>query len=287
MMKNNPEVLLIGCGKLGKPLAITLQQLGFNVTVFRKSQQYLSSITTVVGNVLDEETFTKLPKKKFDVVFYILTPSEYTEKGYKNVFERGVVNLLRYFKNRMKPGRIIFISSTRVYGQKNNEWVDESSETAPTSWAGQTLLKGENLFLTSNIDSTIVRFAGIYGPGRNRLIKKVKNKTVSEEKPVSYSNRIHSDDCVGFLTHLAKKVVDNKSVESIYIGVDDSPAPIHDVMMFIAKKLNIIIEKTEKNNRPSKRCKNIALSQSGYKLKYPDYQSGYIQVLQNNQVDKL
>ena len=280
-MQNNPEVLLVGCGKLGKPLAINLEEKGFSVTVFRRSQEAIKNVTTVSGDVLNEDSFYQLPNKKFDVVFYILTPSEYTAEGYKAVFEQGVANLLNYFKKTQQPQQIIFISSTRVYGQSHNEWVDESSDTSPTSWAGQSLLNGENLFLQSGISSTVVRFAGIYGPGRYHLINKVKNKIACAASPVSYSNRIHSEDCVGFLTYLAEQVVSKVAIQTIYIGVDNNPAPIFDVMMFIAGELNITIEKTETSNRGSKRCNNIALTQSGYTLKYPDYQSGYRHVLLN------
>ena len=51
MMQNNPEVLLVGCGKLGKPLAINLEEKGFSVTVFRRSQEAIKNVTTVSGDV--------------------------------------------------------------------------------------------------------------------------------------------------------------------------------------------------------------------------------------------
>ena len=61
---------------------------------------------------------------------------------------------------------MFFTSSTGVYAQTHGEWVDEDSPTEPVRYAGKRLLEGERLLLSGPFPATIVRLAGIYGPGR-------------------------------------------------------------------------------------------------------------------------
>jgi nucleoside-diphosphate-sugar epimerase len=68
----------------------------------------------------------------FDTVFYIVTPDTYEDAAYASAFVCGTENLLRALCSEgARPGRLIFVSSTSVYGQSQGEWVDEASPTDP------------------------------------------------------------------------------------------------------------------------------------------------------------
>ena len=65
-------------------------------------------------------------------------------------------------------GRIIYISSTGVYGQTSGEWVDEESECRPTREGGRVCLAAEGVLASPDLGqrAVVLRLAGIYGPGR-------------------------------------------------------------------------------------------------------------------------
>jgi len=172
--------------------------------------------------------------------------------------------------------RIIFTSSTAVYHQTGGEWVDENSATAPTSFSGRILLEAESLLANSGFTYSIVRLAGIYGPGREHFINQVKRGEVATCASMPcYTNRIHSDDCAGLLRHL----IISSSSERLYIGVDSAPAPRAEVASWLASAMNV--EKPiQGGESPSlrgqnKRCSNAKIREAGYEFLYPSYREGY------------
>ena len=99
--------------------------------------------------------------------------------------------------------------------------MDETSETSPREFSGRRLLEGEQLFLQSPFPATIVRMAGIYGPGRTRLIDQVRRgEAICQTGEPRYTNRIHRDDCAGVLRHLMSL----SSPDAMYLGTDHEPA---------------------------------------------------------------
>jgi len=65
------------------------------------------------------------------------------------------------------------VSSTSVYGQNRGEWVDEDSETRPTSDGARWLVAAEERIWEANEANCVVRFSGIYGPGRDWLLRRL------------------------------------------------------------------------------------------------------------------
>ena len=126
-------------------------------------------------------------------------------------------------------------------------------------------------------EAVVVRFGGIYGPGRNRLIKLVRSGTRCQDEPPNYTNRIHRDDCAGVLMYLLYL----DSPESIYLAVDSYPAPQCEIMQWLSQQLGV--SAPSKDRIPgvgaSKRCSNRLLLKSGYELLYPSYREGYAAVL--------
>jgi nucleoside-diphosphate-sugar epimerase len=126
-----------------------------------------------------------------------------------------------------------------------------------------------------------VRFGGIYGPGREQMLNKIKAGECAPAEPLHYTNRIHRDDCVGFLCHLLDRLHAGEAVEECYLGVDSEPAPIHEVQAYVAELLGVPYEcRGEPVARTgSKRCRNTRLLATGYVLKFPDFRSGFRQIV--------
>ena len=103
-------------------------------------------------------------------------------------------------------------------------------------------------------------------------------------RPVRYTNRIHRDDCAGFLAHLLQLVDAGETLEPLYIGVDDEPAPRYEVEAWLADAMGL--ESLATGEVPAgrgtdghKRCRNDALHNSAYELLYPNYKRGYSTLL--------
>ena len=224
----------------------------------------------------------KLPQDRLDYVFYTAAADGFSEALYRAAYVDGIANLLAALAAAVQqPRRIVLVSSTSVYAQRQGEWVDEDSPAEPTGFSGRCIREGEDLLWNGPYPSTVIRFGGIYGPGRNRLIDSLRSGTASCVKG-AYSNRIHSQDCARALQHLMTL----DEAESVYIGVDNEPAPLCDVLNWVADQLGVDGPQVEEHDSTtsrrrggSKRCSNARLRASGFEFLYPDYRHGYAAML--------
>lgn len=202
-------------------------------------------------------------------VVYCASADARTDEAYERAYVRGLDNVLDAVDARLVE-RVIFTASTAVYHQQEG-WVDESSPTEPTSFTGRRLLEAERLLHEFPATTISLRLAGIYGPGRTRMVRNVEQGSLGTNR---YTNRIHRDDCAGVLEHLL-------SVESpalVYVGVDADPAPLSDVAAFIAERLGVA-PPVLAGSPTGKRCRNTALIDSGYRFEVPSYRDGYGEIV--------
>ena len=168
------------------------------------------------------------------------------------------------------------VSSTAVYGITDGSWVDETTPTEPGGFSGKRLLEAETLLSQSRHPGVVIRFGGIYGPGRNRMLRKVRNGEPVVAEPPQYTNRIHRDDCVGALVHLFHVA----EPASVYLGVDSHPCTQVELVDWLAERLGLPRPPRTQGSAggvraSNKRCHNNRLLASGYAFQYPDYRAGY------------
>jgi len=177
----------------------------------------------------------------------------------------------------------VFTSSTGVYAQCHGEWIDETSPVEPNTFAGRRLLEGEQLLHASPFAATVVRLAGLYGPGRTRLIDQVRQGTAvcPAGEPV-YLNLIHRDDAVGALYRLMRLA----HTAPLYLGVDHHPADQGSLLRWLAAYLQVpsppleaIPNSIKAQRRSNKRCRNTRLVAAGYAFRYPSFRQGYTAIL--------
>ena len=186
--------------------------------------------------------------------------------------------------------RLIYISSTSVYGQENGEWVDENSPVDPEHETGKILLEAEKQVLRSDIPAVIFRLGGIYGAGRNRIAF-LKQNTEDIAQGQDYINLIHVADIVSGAILLLEK---GKSGE-VYLGVDDEPVTRKEYFSEISRLLGLDLQSPPRKRgsraldsrfrgndsqigilgRTNKRVKNAKLKALGFKFKYPTFREGY------------
>jgi nucleoside-diphosphate-sugar epimerase len=277
------SVLIVGCGDVGLELARLLLARGWDVSGLRRHIDAVNApIEWIQADITRAESLAVLRERNFDYVVVATSAGEFSQQRYQQVYVEGLQNVLAALLK--SPKRLILVSSTSVYHQQQGEWVDELSATQAAGFAGQAQLDAEALLLASHINSTVVRFAGIYGPGRNRLIQQVIAGEGCSLDPPLYSNRIHRDDAAGLIAYLLDQDCRGVKLESCYLGVDSCPAPLAEVKQWIAGQLGFTKDhlscSQQNSRRTSKRCSNQRIRDLGYQLIYPDYRSGYLPLLE-------
>jgi nucleoside-diphosphate-sugar epimerase len=299
------KLLLVGFGDIAKRVASHLDKkvsTDYDITGIRRSVDTYAGVKIRQVDAVDEAAMLAVTRENFDVIAITMTPDDMSDSGYQRAYVQPLQALIKALqKNTLSPQLIIFVSSSSVYGQHNNEWVNECSETLPTSFSGKRLLEAEKLLMESAYTSCIVRFSGIYGVGRQRLIEQVRAGSRTEKEPVLYSNRIHSDDCAGIIAHIIERQKRAQKIEALYLATDCQPSPLYDVKHWLGMQLGLdgdqltsgsldssaenskrVNTKTSgKTLRGSKRCSNQRLIDSGYRFLYPTFKEGYKMVLEH------
>ena len=273
---SNLRILIAGCGDVGTQLGTELNRMGHSITGLRRNIKPLpASIQGFSGDLSAPETLQALKDlPAFDIVVYCATANEYSEAGYKAAYVEGLNHLVAALPEA--PKHLFFTSSTSVYHQNDGGWVDELSPTEPTSYSGQVMLQAEANVLAQPFAATVVRFSGIYGPGRFHLLKQIKAGKGAPETPTLFSNRIHRDDCAGALCHLITMVANEQPIAPLYVASDDTPSTMYEVSQWLAEASGVTLSDFSLSRRAgSKRCNNMRLKATGFQFKYPSYQAGY------------
>ena len=273
------RVLIAGCGDVGTALGLRLVAQGHRVWGLRRDASRLpAAIAGLAGDLARPSDLRDLPGD-LDLVFYTTAATQHDDDGYRAAYVDGLRNLLEALDGTgPPPRRVIFTSSTSVYGQDDGSWVDESSATDPTGFSGQRMVEAEQLLAASPYPHTSVRFGGIYGPGRTRLLESVRSGKARCGDTPSYTNRIHRDDCADLLAHLATL----PDPAPVYIGVDDAPVARCEVLHWLAERLEVASPHDAGEAGPArgKRCSNDLIRASGYHLTYPSFQDGYAPLIE-------
>jgi nucleoside-diphosphate-sugar epimerase len=272
------RVLIAGYGDLGRRVAVRLLARGDQVYALRRhpAAQEGSPVHWVGADLTDARSLRDLPAGITQVV-YTPTPDTRDEAAYRRTFVDGLRHLIEAL-NRQSLQRVLFVSSSAVYGEHGGAWVDEDTAPAPPGFNGDVLLQAEAWLSVQPIRSVVLRLAGLYGPGRTHVIDQLRAGTARVPRQVQHwANRIHVEDAAAAVVHL----LGIEEPQNLYLGVDDTPLPLDMLYDHLAALIHapVAAAGAAPPGVGSKRLSNARLRASGFRFQWPDSRAGYAQLL--------
>jgi nucleoside-diphosphate-sugar epimerase len=276
-----PEnVLVVGCGYVGLPLARRLLAGGYQVsglTASRESAELLKAESFAVYpiDISTAAAFSRLPQRQFNVVIHCASSGRGGVESYRAVFLEGTRNLL----SSLDFGHLLITSSTSVYAQTDGSQVSEDSPATPERETGRILLSAENLVLEHG--GTVLRLAGLYGPGRCVPLKKLLAGTaLLEGQGKRVMNSLHLADAVSALAFLS-----DARPGGIFNVADNQPVIQREWFEWVCNVLGTKLptagprDLTRKRGWTSKRVSNVKLRALGWEPQYPSFREGMTEIL--------
>ncbi|WP_334106963.1 SDR family oxidoreductase [Methylobacillus sp.] len=266
------RILVAGCGDLGMELARRLAEAGNEVIGLRRSVKTMpAGVQLMTADVASPTTLERIATIQPEILVYCVAATEHSDENYRLSYVEGLRNVLAALKN-VPLQHIFFVSSTGVYGQETHEWLDEDIPPLPTDFSGQRMLEAEALL--AGYPATVLRFSGIYGPGRTRMIRLAQVPAQWPPKN-GWTNRIHRDDGAAFIQYLIGQL-EYATPARLYLVTDSQPVALYDVLHWLAQQLQVEAETIATPTvAGNKRLSNQRMLATGYRFIYPDYVAGY------------
>jgi nucleoside-diphosphate-sugar epimerase len=280
------RVVILGCGYVGLALARRLTPTHDVVGVRRSDLDSVrdAGAEAVRADVTDPDDLGAVPDA--DALVFAASSGGRGASAAREVYVNGLRTAIDAFANRANsPDKLVYTSSTGVYGDHDGAFVDESTPIEPTTAKTEVLAEAERLATAyadeRGIDGTVARFAGLYGPDRYRLERYLEGPVTA-----GYLNMVHRIDAAGTVEFLLGGV--DESVVNI---VDDEPVSKHRFADWLADACDVnrpekqtkaerlaasdLSEAGKRRIQTSKRVSNGLLRELGYEFEYPTFREGY------------
>lgn len=260
------RTLLVGCGRVGLRVGELQLQSGGEVLGLRRDPSALPSTFTKIAADLSIPLPAALPA--VDAMVITLAPS--AAASYLEPLQHLAAALPEL------PRRTVFVSSTRVLeGYDASRPLTEADPARPRSDRARVLVQGEQR-ARELFGASILRPAGIYGPGREHLIR-----TVLEGRPVEHdrrTNRIHEADLVRAIAALLLA----PAPPALLHAADGAPARLSEVVTHLAQRLGVPVPpRLSPDPGAGTVLDACALRELLGHLEVPDFRAGYDALLEN------
>ncbi len=279
------RVIIAGCGYTGLRTARLWRESGYQVTGIVRSSESVSTLKNheifPVQSDLEESGTLPSLETAGSLVYYFVPPPR-QEK------DTWVRHFLSSIQDSASPRRLIYISTSGVYGITAGGWVDETTPPNPATTRAKRRMDAENFLRTwtegQNTELLILRVPGIYGPHRIPIQRVRSGAPVLSRAEAPYSNRIHVDDlariCYAAGLHGSR---------TVYPISDDHPSKVTDYYNELADLLDVphpptisMVEAEQSMSpmrlsflRESRRIDNSTMIRElQVTLQYPSYREG-------------
>src|SRR4051794_24546029 len=135
------DLLIVGCGYLGKRVAAIVRQSAPDARVQGTTRSTTKAeklaqlgITPVVADVRDPSSLSTIPLPPS--ILHCVGFDRSAGHSMRSVYVDGLRAFLSVLEASGWCGRFVYVSSTGVYGQDDGSWVDEDSVTEPSHESG-------------------------------------------------------------------------------------------------------------------------------------------------------
>ena len=285
------NIFCFGFGQVAKSFIkkLNLEKFNINLSVTSRDKTQQQKINKInyksfqfVNDSFDQKLIEKL--KQSEHILISIPPID--------GFDLVVKNFSKIIEES-SPKWITYLSATSVYGDHKGEWVNEESETNPTSANGIDRLAAEKswmMFATNlKFPFQIFRLSGIYSDKSNILVRLKSGNAKIINKKNHFFSRIHVEDIANVLF----KSLSNFKSGEIYNISDDKPSSLEEATLYGVKLLNVDIPKSieikdiesemlKNFYKESKKVSNKKMkSFFDYNLKFPTYVEG-LNYIRNN-----
>ncbi|WP_264535557.1 NAD-dependent epimerase/dehydratase family protein [Flavobacterium sp. N1736] len=240
------QISILGCGWLGLPLAKSIiAKKRYSINGSTTSENKLEVLKDAGINpylvALESESISEsinLFLAESEILIIDIPPKlrGNIEDSTKKVFVSKIENLIPFIeKSTVK--KVLFVSSTSVYGDENNMITEETIPNPETESGKQLLLAEALLQKNQNFETTILRFGGLIGEDRHPVKHLAGKENI--ENPDAPVNLIHQNDCIGIIEEIIN--------QSKWNVVFNAVAPFHptreEYYTRKAKEQNLVLPK--------------------------------------------
>ncbi len=229
--------LVFGCGYLGQRVAERWRAAGETVYTVTRSSEHARLLRQrgfepIVADVVRPATLVDLPSA--ETVLFAVGFDRAAGMSIHEVYVNGLRAVLDALPTT--TGKIIYTSSTGVYGNSDGDWIDEQSPCQPERDAGRACLEAEQVLAGHLLGDrrVILRLAGLYGPGRIPRQRELRAGAPLATPADGYLNLIHVDDAASAV--LAAE--EHAPAGSIYLVADGQPVLRREYYMELSRLLD-------------------------------------------------
>ncbi|HKE14232.1 MAG TPA: NAD-dependent epimerase/dehydratase family protein [Kofleriaceae bacterium] len=280
--------LLVGCGYTGTRLARRLLAAGASVRVTRRTAEAAARTAAELGSDMDVRVVDLAREASVAdlvpagaLIVHTAPPSAPAGAG-----EEILVSAAAAARAR----RLVYVSSSGVYGRGTGEWIDEEAPVSPTGPIGGRRLEAETALLAAarraGIEAVSLRAAAIYGPHRGSHVS-IAAGTHRVPDTAGFVSRIHVDD-LG--TAILTAALAPRLPRAVYNVADDEPTQARRYADELAAALGVPAPPTVAPDQSSPAARELLggdrrvsnrrlIEELGVELAFPTWREGLRQSL--------
>jgi nucleoside-diphosphate-sugar epimerase len=269
------QIAVLGAGYIGGAFARAAASDGRNgVWAVRRTEVHTpdSDVTWLCGDVA-AGAFAELPLR-LDAVVLTVAPSRNSD-GYDGTYPPAAQFAVA-LAERSGARALIYTSSTGVYGGRDGAWVAEESPRLGAGNTNAALIAAEDIVLAASVPApTVLRVAGIYGPGRDPR-DRMRNAAALAQRGAYWTNLAHRDDIVAAMLH----VLTLPHAPRVLNVCDGAPRQAADVARWLVTAdggdgAALVFGNDAQRSRNDQRVSNAALVATGWVPRYASFREGF------------
>jgi nucleoside-diphosphate-sugar epimerase len=278
-------VLIVGCGDIGRRVASLCAPTAVTGVVRSRESASRLEAAGIAPRVLDLDAPSGLEtlNASGSQLYYFAPPPPHGDT------DPRVASLCALLRDDNRPQKVVYLSTSAVYGHCEGRWIDETAPPAPGTARGRRRMDAEQRWRRwgdeQHVPVVILRVPGIYGPGRMPIDRLKRGLPVLSEEESPFTNRIHADD----LARVCLAAMQRGRAGEVYNVADGHPTTMAAYFNQIADRLDLprppVVDRqtAERVLSPSmlsflsesKRLVNRKmLDELGVRLRYPDLDQG-------------